>query len=116
MTITDAFANGQRIPNLPQEQWTPEVEALFPIMLPHGSTGKGSDFNSILLLAHHAELADPWLHFNAKIAQGFVLSARHREILILRVAWRRASDYEWIQHTLSAARPGLTTARGTAKR
>jgi hypothetical protein len=31
----------QRIPNLAPEQWTPEVEAIFPIMLPPGSTAKG---------------------------------------------------------------------------
>ncbi|KPH67773.1 carboxymuconolactone decarboxylase family protein [Novosphingobium aerophilum] len=55
-------------------------------------------------------LADPWLRFNAKVAEGFVLCAWYREIAISRVAWRRASDYEWIHHTLSAARAGLTKA------
>lgn len=110
MTTAATSPSQQRIANLPPEFWTPEAEALFPIMLPPGSTAKGSDFNSILLLAHHPRLADPWLRFNAKVAQGFVLSARHREIAILRVAWRRASDYEWVQHMLSAARAGLTVA------
>lgn len=101
---------GQRIENLQPDAWTPEVEALFPIMLPQGSPAKGSDFNSILLLAHHPRLSHPWLQFNAKIAQGFTLSAREREIAILRVAWRRGSDYEWVHHTLSGARAGLTIA------
>jgi len=101
---------GQRIENLPPEQWTPEVEALFPIMLPPTSTAKGSDFNSILLLAQHPKLAEPWLRFNAKVAQGFTLSARIREIAILRTAWQRRSDYEWVHHTLSGARAGLTAA------
>lgn len=86
------------------------MEAIFPVMLPPGSTAKGSEFNSILLLAHHPGLAGPWLHFNAKVAQGFVLSARLREIAILRVAWRRSSEYEWIQHMLSAGRVGLQVA------
>ena len=101
---------GQHIENLGPEAWTPEVEALFPIMLPPGSSAKGSDFNSILLLAHHPRLSEPWLQFNAKIAQGFTLSAREREIAILRVAWRRGSEYEWVHHMLSGARAGLTIA------
>lgn len=110
MTMTGTSLTEQRIANLSPELWTPEVEALFPIMLPPGSTAKGSDFNSILLLAHHPGLAEPWLRFNAKVAQGFVLSARLREIAILRVAWQRSSHYEWIQHMLSATRVGLTVA------
>lgn len=101
---------GQRIANLPAEQWTTEVEALFPIMLPPTSTAKGSDFNSILLLAHHPRLAEPWLRFNAKVAQGCTLSVRIREIAILRTAWQRRSDYEWVHHMLSGARAGLTAA------
>ena len=107
MTISPA---GQRIANLPPEQWTPEVEALFPIMLPPTSTAKGSDFNSILLLAQHPGLAEPWLRFNAKVAQGFTLPVRIREIAVLRTAWQRRSDYEWAHHMLSGARAGLTTA------
>lgn len=105
---------GQRIENLAREAWTPEVETLFPIMLPPGSTAKGSDFNSILLLAHHPRLSEPWLQFNAKVAQGFTLSAREREIAILRVAWRRGSEYEWVHHMLSGARACLTVAHFAA--
>lgn len=105
-----AVLSEQRIENLPPSAWTPEVEALFPIMLPPDSAAKGSDFNSILLLAHHPRLSEPWLQFNAKVAQGFTLSARDREIAILRVAWRRQSEYEWVHHMLSGARSGLTIA------
>lgn len=108
MTAVTTSAGKQRIENLPVEKWTPEVEALFPIMLPAGSTAKGSDFNSILILANHPRLAEPWLRFNAKVAQGFSLSARLKEIVILRTAWRKGSDYEWVHHMISAARVGLT--------
>lgn len=110
MTIETAVAGEQRIKNLPAEKWTPEVEALFPIMLPAESTAKGSDFNSILILANHPRLAEPWLRFNAKVAQGFTLSSRLKEIVILRAAWRQGSDYEWVHHMISAARVGLTSA------
>ncbi|MDE2404759.1 MAG: carboxymuconolactone decarboxylase family protein [Sphingomonadales bacterium] len=98
-----------RIPNLPREAWTAEVETLFPLMLPPGSTARGSDFNSILVLAQHPELADPYLRFNAALAKGCVLPARLKEIAILRVAWRRGSEYEWIHHAISASRIGMTS-------
>lgn len=110
MTIKTATAGKQRIKNLPAGKWTPEVEALFPIMLPAELTTKGSDFNSILILANHPQLAEPWLRFNAKVAQGFTLSSRLKEIVILRAAWRQGSDYEWVHHMISAARVGLTSA------
>lgn len=110
MTVETAIASEQRIENLPAGKWTPEVEALFPIMLPPESTAKGSDFNSILVLANHPRLAEPWLRFNAKVAQGFTLSARIKEIVILRAAWRQGSDYEWVHHMISAARVGFTIA------
>jgi alkylhydroperoxidase family enzyme len=100
--------SAQRLPNLGPEAWTPEVQAIFPLMLPPGSTAKGSDFNSILVLAHHPRLADPWLRFNVAVARGFVLATRLKEIAVLRVAWRKRSQYEWVQHMLSAAREGLT--------
>lgn len=97
-----------RIPNLPVEQWTAEVKRLFPLMLPPGSTARGSDFNSILVLAQHPEISDPYLRFNAALARGVYLPARLKEIAILRVAWRRGSVYEWVHHGLSASRIGLT--------
>lgn len=102
------MAEKQRIPNLPENQWTPEVEALFPIMVPPTSKAKGSDFNSILVLAQHPRLSEHWLRFNAAASSGFVLPARVKEIAVLRIAWRSQSDYEWVQHMLSGLREGLT--------
>lgn len=102
------MSGGQRIPNLPQEAWTPEAEALFPLMSAPGSAVRGSDFNSILVLAQHPELANPYLHFNAALARGVDLSPRLKEIAILRTAWRRLSEYEWVHHAISGARIGLT--------
>ena len=98
----------QRIRNLPQDRWTPEVEALFPIMVPPTSKAKGSDFNSILVLAQHPRLSEHWLRFNAAASRGFVLPARLKEIAVLRIAWRSQSDYEWVQHMLAGLREGLT--------
>lgn len=99
--------SGGRIENLPPEEWTPEVEAILPILVPPGAPVKGSDFNSLLVIAHHPQLADPFLRFTAAASRGILLSAPVRELAILRVAWRRHCRYEWVHHVIGGAGAGL---------
>ena len=99
-----------RIPNLPPEQWTPEVEALFPIAVPKGAPVKGSDFNSILMLATHPPLAAAWLTWSTAIGVGWLLPPRLKEIAILRVAWLYGAAYEWTHHVILGQPHGLTNA------
>lgn len=106
----------QRIPNLPPEAWTPAVQAIFPILVPPGSTAKGSDFNALLVSAHHPEIADPFVRFNLAVARGVVVSQRLREIAILRLAWRRNCLYEWVHHVIGGASAGLDNSHFNALR
>ncbi len=109
-----------RIPNLPEDQWTEDVQELFPMMVPPGAPWKGSDFNSILVFAHNPKLAKPWLEFSQAQGRDFKLDARYREIATLRVAYRYRNDYEWTHHVFSGSAAGLTPdhyraiARGSA--
>ena len=64
----------------------------------------------------------PWMDDGTRILKGAAfmaftemlagpdakLSTRHRELLILRVAWRTHSGYEWAQHSRMGADAGLT--------
>lgn len=102
------MTDGRRIDNLPPEAWTPQVEEMFPILVPPGATVKGSDFNSLLVLAHHPGVAEPFLRFNAAVGRGVVLPARLREVAILRLAWRRKCLYEWVHHLHGGDVAGLT--------
>ncbi len=64
------------------------------------------------MFAHHVPLSVSWLPFTEMLAgPGAKLSAEHRELLILRVAWRTGSGYEWIQHSRMGVDAGLTTAQ-----
>jgi alkylhydroperoxidase family enzyme len=45
--------------------------------------------------------------FAGKLLQGSKLSARDRELVILRVAWRCQARYEWAQHVGIAREAGL---------
>ena len=62
------------------------------------------------MFAQHLPLSASWLPFTEMLAgQDATLSARTRELLILRVAWRTRSGYEWAQHSRMGADTGLTT-------
>jgi 4-carboxymuconolactone decarboxylase len=61
------------------------------------------------MFAHHLPLSASWLPFTEMLAGGDAkLHVEHRELLILRVAWRTRSGYEWAQHTRMGAEAGLT--------
>ncbi|BCK55049.1 carboxymuconolactone decarboxylase family protein [Nocardia wallacei] len=66
--------------------------------------------NILGVLGHHAELAGAWLGYNGTLLERSALDARDRELIILRVAWRTDSTYEWAQHVRLATRAGVTEA------
>jgi len=61
------------------------------------------------MFAHHIPLSASWLPFTDMLAGADAkLSPEQRELLILRVAWRTRSGYEWNQHSRMGADAGLT--------
>jgi len=69
------------------------------------------------LFAHHLPLSDTWLAFSDMLASSdAVLHPAHRELVILRVAWRTRSGYEWNQHQRMGAAEGLSDAKLLAVR
>lgn len=68
----------------------------------------GEPLNVFATLAHHPRLLG---RFNALgglfLARG-LLPARIRELVVLRVAWRTGSVYEWGQHVLIGGAVGLS--------
>lgn len=62
------------------------------------------------MFAHHLPLSVSWLPFTEMLAGADAkLRPEQRELLILRVAWRTRSGYEWNQHSRMGADAGLTT-------
>lgn len=71
----------------------------------------GKDARGMHLLgsfAPYPDLARAFLTFNNHVATNSTLSAREREILILRIAWLRQAEYEYYQHLVLGLRAGLT--------
>jgi 4-carboxymuconolactone decarboxylase len=64
------------------------------------------------LFAHHRALSRTWLPF-ADMLSGVDarLDPALRELLILRVAWKAGSGYEWRSHKRLAAEAGLSAAQ-----
>jgi alkylhydroperoxidase family enzyme len=80
-------------------------------LLPPTGRPKGENrpkgLNALGVLARHPELALAYNTFSGQIMYGSKLSARHRELLVLRVATVRDAEYEWRQHVASAADNGV---------
>jgi AhpD family alkylhydroperoxidase len=92
-----------RIPPLPYDEW--DTDALASL-----APGRRLPPSNVLgLFARHPELATAFLGYNRYLlGGGSTLSPRTRELAILRVAWRRRCQYEWVQHVLIARKAGVT--------
>lgn len=64
--------------------------------------------NAITTMLYNPRLAGAWLAFNGALLRDLALSPRNRELVVLRVAWRTRSRYEWLQHVRMAPRHGIT--------
>jgi alkylhydroperoxidase family enzyme len=66
--------------------------------------------NALTTLMHHSGLAGPFLAYNRVLLFTPALAPRLRELMVLRVAWRTRSTYEWVQHVRLAQACGVTEA------
>ena len=109
-------ATAPRLAPVPRETWTDDVvDALrvgFSDEVAQRFASTGPDAvpvpNVLGTLLHHPTLAGPFLAYNNVLLQTPTLEPRVRELMILRVAWRTRSRYEFVQHARLAARLGIT--------
>ena len=74
-------------------------------------TGRVSDTgppNIFTTLGQHPRLFRVWLRYSAQLMPFGKLPRRDTELVILRVAWKCRSAYEWQQHVPIGLRAGLT--------
>ena len=110
--MTDA----PRIAPLAPGDWPPEMKgalaALHPPAprhpFPSRAEGRPKGLNVLGTLALHPQLATAFHTFNGHILFGTTLTARQRELLVLRVAAVRGSAYEWAQHLVLAGDVGIS--------
>jgi AhpD family alkylhydroperoxidase len=105
-----------RITPRPVTDWPPTMQDALAAFRPATSDGTPSPSkkgrrdpgNLIGTFACYPELAKAYLTFNGHILFSSSLSARNRELLVLRVAVLSGCEYEWAQHVLLGANAGLT--------
>jgi alkylhydroperoxidase family enzyme len=67
-------------------------------------------------LARHRRLFRPWLRFAGRLMPGGTLSRPDAELVILRVAHRCESEYEWQHHARIGRQAGLSAEQVDAAR
>ncbi len=89
-------------------------EALAPLVPPedvrphlHGE-GRPKGLHALGTLARHPALARAFNVFNGHVLYASTLSDRQRELVVLRLAAIRRSEYEWRQHLLLARDAGIS--------
>lgn len=86
-------------------------DALAPVISPTPRPeGTPKGMNVLGTFAHHPSLARAFHVFIGHVLYATTLSARQREILIVRVGATRGAYYEWAQHVVLGREAGLTRA------
>jgi alkylhydroperoxidase family enzyme len=94
-----------RIPPAPPRQLRPLARIVAQLT---GRLTGGASPNIFTTLGQHPRLFGAWLHYSARLMPFGQLPRSDTELVILRVAWRCRSVYEWRQHVPLALRIGLT--------
>ena len=101
-----ATPESPRLTPLRPSEWSVAAgEALAPLLPPTGrpkGEGRPKGLNALGVLARYPELSRAYNTFSGQVMYGSTLSARHRELLVLRVAAVRDAEYQWRQHVASA--------------
>ena len=103
-----------RVEPLAFPDFPPEMREVFKAVNPPNprymltSEGRPSGANILGTLAHHPALAKAFCTLQAHLLMNTTLSERQRELIIMRVAALRQSNYEWAQHVFMAQDAGLT--------
>lgn len=96
-----------RLAPLKPDEWTDEQREILAPMLRGEGLGRGV-LNVFATLVRYPKLFKRWGVFAGHVLFRSSLSARDREILILRIAHLCNSDYEWGQHVSIARDAGLS--------
>lgn len=99
-----------RIPPLPREDWTDAAREVFAYWEGDEARANGSRSNTMMTLAQHPALALASLELGRYFMLDSNLSARQIKLIILRIAHRYNSTYQWTHNALGAKQVGITEA------
>ena len=82
-----------RIPKLPREEWTDDAREVMAFWGEPNAWEEGSATNIIMVMAQHPDLANAYNLWGKHLLVTNTVPLRAREIIILRVAWLKQSEY-----------------------
>lgn len=104
-----------RVDPLHPKEWPPQMRDALAAMNPPvrrhpplPTEGRPKGLNVLGALAYHPELSKAFFTFNGHLLSATSLTPRQREMLILRTAVLRQSEYEWAQHVVIAGDVGIS--------
>ena len=103
-------ARGPRIPPLPRAEWTDRARDVFGFFEGETARENGSRSNTMMTLANHPDLAIASLSYGKYFMLESTLDARQVKLIVLRVAHRYNSVYQWAHNSLGARQIGITDA------
>ncbi len=92
-----------RIPPLPEAQWDDKGRQAVANFSRSGLTDNG-----LKTLLHLPQLVDAVMPYTIYLSDQSTLSARHRELLVLRTAWLCGNQAIWSSHAERARKVGMT--------
>lgn len=101
-------ASAPRLEPLPAGEWDDDVRSAVSPLLPIERANPRDAGNIVSTLVRHRGLTRAFLEFNAHLLLRSTLSARDREVALLRAVHARRSQYLWDHHVPIAQRAGLT--------
>lgn len=99
-----------RVAPLPREEWTPEAREVFGYWEGDEARENGSRSNTMMTLANHPKLAIASLDFGKYFMLDSTLTPRQQKLVVLRVAHRYGSTYQWTHNAFGAKQVGITDA------
>ena len=101
-------STGPRIQPLPRGEWTDAARDVFAFWEGDEARQNGSRSNTMMTLANHPPLAMASLDYGKYFMLQSTLEARQVKLLILRIAHRYGSIYQWTHNALGAKQIGVT--------
>jgi len=88
---------------IPDSDWPAEIDDM--------RAGFAGQLNVYRVMAHHPDLLRAWTGLRQHIVNASTLGRDRAEVVILRLAHRVSSSYEWNQHVSRGMKAGLSKAR-----
>ncbi|MFT3966367.1 MAG: carboxymuconolactone decarboxylase family protein [Sphingobium sp.] len=101
-------ASSPRVPPLRREELTDPAREVCAFWGEPNAWEEGSKTNVINVMAQHPPLGKVYNEWGRHFLMNNSLALRQLELIVLRVAWRVKSEYEWHNHVGYAINCGIT--------